>query len=74
MIFESASCTEQARPAFKTRRQEIGYTEELQHFVNCVSGKETLLVSPDEMFGTMKTIFAIEKSLATANAVSLEKI
>ena len=59
--------------AFKTRRQEIGYTEELQHFVNCVSGKETLLVSPDEMFGTMKTIFAIEKSLATANAVSLEK-
>ena len=64
---------------FKTRGQEMGYTEELQHFVNCVSGKETLstpevtVVSPDEMFATMKTIFAIEKSLATANAVSLEK-
>ena len=56
--------------AFKTRRQEIGYTEELQHFVNCVSGKETLLVSPEEMFATMETIFAIERSLATANAVS----
>ena len=58
---------------FKTRGQEMGYAEELKHFVNCVSGKETLLVNPDEMFGTMKTIFAIEKSLATANAVSLEK-
>ena len=58
---------------FKTRGQEMGYAEELKHFVSCVSGKETLLVSPDEMFGTMKTIFAIEKSLATANAISLEQ-
>jgi len=59
--------------AFKTRGQEMGYTEELQHFVNCVSEKETLLTSPNEMFATMKTIFAIEKSLATANVVNLEK-
>jgi predicted dehydrogenase len=51
----------------------MGYAEELKHFVNCVSGKKTLLVNPEEMFGTMKTIFAIEKSLATANAVSLEE-
>jgi predicted dehydrogenase len=58
---------------FKTRGQEMGYVEELKHFISCVAGKETLLVSPEEMFATMKTIFAIEKSLATANAVSLEK-
>jgi len=57
---------------FKTRGQEMGYFEELKHFVSCVSGKETLLVSPEEMFATMKTIFAIEQSLATANTVSLE--
>ena len=57
---------------FKTRGQEMGYTEELRHFVNCVAGKETLLVSPNEMFATMKTIFAIEKSLATASSVSIE--
>ena len=49
----------------------MGYTEELQHFVNCIAGNETMLVSQDEMFATMKTIFAIEKSLATANAVIL---
>ena len=48
-------------------------TGELKHFINCISGKETLLVSFEEMFATMKTIFAIEQSLATANAVSLEK-
>ena len=58
---------------FKTRGQEMGYVEELKHFTNCVAGKETLLVSPEEMFATMKTIFSIEQSLATANAVSLEK-
>ena len=51
----------------------MGYVEELKHFTNCVAGKETLLVSPEEMFATMKTIFAIEQSLATANAVSLDK-
>jgi len=58
---------------FKTRGQEIGYVEELKHFISCVAGKETSLLSPEEMFATMKTIFAIEQSLATANAVSLDK-
>ena len=58
---------------FKTRGQEMGYVEELKHFTNCVAGKETSIVSPEEMFSTMETIFAIERSLATANVVSLEK-
>ena len=58
---------------FKTRGQEMGYNEELKHFTNCVAGKESLIVSPEEMFATMEVIFAIEKSLATSNAVSLEK-
>ena len=55
---------------FKTRGQEMGYTEELMHFTNCVAGRERLLVSSEEMFATMETIFAIERSLATANAVN----
>ena len=58
---------------FKTRGQEMGYTQELNHFTNSVTGKEKLLVSPEEMFATMKTIFAIERSLATANVVKIEK-
>ena len=58
--------------AFKTRGQEMGHTEELKHFVSCVAGKETQLVSPEEMFATMETIFAIECSLSTANVVSVK--
>ena len=73
-ILVLANCTDQARPLlFKTRGQEMGYTEELRHFINCIAGNETPLVSPDEMFATMNSIFAIEKSLTTANAVSLQK-
>lgn len=53
---------------FKTRGQEMGYTEELKHFTNCLSEKETLLVSLEEMFSTMETIFAIERSLSMGKA------
>ena len=59
--------------SFKTVNQEMGYTEELCHFVNCISGKEKQIVKLEEMFATMETIFAIEKSLATANAISINK-
>ena len=58
---------------FKTRTQELGFAEELIHFTNCVLGKEKLLVSYEEIFATMETIFAIERSLATAKAVNNEK-
>ena len=51
----------------------MGYVEELKHFTNCVAGKKTLLFGLEEIFATMETIFAIERSLSTANAVSLEK-
>ncbi len=58
---------------FKTRTQELGFAEELKHFTNCILGKEKLLVSLEEIFVTMEAIFAIERSLATANAVSIKK-
>ena len=56
---------------FKTRSQEMGYAEELKHFVACVAGKETPAVPATEMFATMATIFAIEQALATAQVVTL---
>jgi len=58
--------------SFKTLSQEMGYSEELKHFINCVSGEGKLLVSLEEMFKTMETIFAIEQSLSTANAINLK--
>ena len=57
---------------FKTRNQEMGYLEELKHFTDCVSGKDTVAVPPAEMFATMAVIFAIERALATAQIVSLD--
>ena len=56
--------------SFKTRGQEMGYAQELQHFVDIVAGKEQPVVSADEMFATMDAIFAIERALATGNSVS----
>ena len=54
---------------FKTRGQEMGYSEELRHFVDTVAGKAQPVVGADEMFATMDAIFAIERSLATGNSV-----
>ena len=52
----------------------MGYSEELNHFVNCVAGKEKLLVCPEEIFATMETIFAVEGSLSKANVVSVKGV
>lgn len=57
---------------FKTRSQEMGYLEELKHFVDCVAGKATPEVATTEMFETMKAIFAIERALATAQVIPLD--
>ena len=57
---------------FKTTGQEMGYREELQHFVNCVVSKEEPLVGFVEALSTMETIFAIEQSFATGKLVTCE--
>ena len=55
---------------FKTRGQEMGYVEELRHFVEIVAGKEQPIVSADEMFATMDAIFSIERALATGHSIT----
>lgn len=57
---------------FKTRSQEMGYTEELKNFIECVGGKTQPVVTTIEMFETMKAIFAIERALATAQVIALD--
>ena len=56
---------------FKTRGQEMGYVEELRHFVDCVAGRATPAVALGETFTTMSVIFAIERALATAQVVTV---
>ena len=60
--------------SFKTRDQEMGYTEELTRFLDCVAGKVGTPVSVHELFSTMAAIFAIERSLASAQTISVESI
>jgi predicted dehydrogenase len=56
---------------FKTSGQEMGYTQELKHFVSCAAGDETPTVTLAESFATMDVIFAIERALATATVITL---
>jgi predicted dehydrogenase/threonine dehydrogenase-like Zn-dependent dehydrogenase len=56
---------------FKTSGQEMGYTQELKHFVSCAAGREAPTVTLAENFATMDVIFAIERALATATVITL---
>jgi hypothetical protein len=49
----------------------MGYTEELKAFTDSVSGQSQPALSLDEVFSTMTTIFALERALATAQAVNV---
>jgi predicted dehydrogenase/threonine dehydrogenase-like Zn-dependent dehydrogenase len=66
---ESKSYGSRKTKRYKTTGQEMGYREELQHFVNCVACKEEPLVTFTEALSTMETVFAIEQSLATGKPV-----
>jgi len=57
--------------SFKTSGQEMGYAQELKHFLNCVRGSESPTVSLNESFETMDVIFAIERALATATVITI---
>jgi predicted dehydrogenase/threonine dehydrogenase-like Zn-dependent dehydrogenase len=57
--------------AFKTSSQEMGYVQELENFIACARGVETLKVTLEEQLATMDVIFGIERSLATASVVTL---
>lgn len=56
---------------FKTNSQEMGYAQELKHFVSSVVGNETSKMSLSDAFETMDVIFAIERALATAAIITL---
>ena len=56
---------------FKTRGQQMGYQEELSHFALSVKGQKSISVNLNEAFDTMRTVFAIESSLASGKSISL---
>ncbi len=56
---------------FKTAGQEMGYREELKHFISLFKGEESRTVTLKEAFQTMRAVFAIETSLSTGQAIRL---
>lgn len=56
---------------FKTRSQEMGYTQELKSFIACAKGETATVINLEQNFATMDVIFAIERALATARVETL---
>jgi predicted dehydrogenase/threonine dehydrogenase-like Zn-dependent dehydrogenase len=56
---------------FKTSGQEMGYVQELDHFITCIRGGEVTAPGLNEEFATMDVIFGIERALATASVQTL---
>jgi len=65
-LFSSAG-----KSKLKTNGQEMGYHEELTHFIDCVKGDAQVSVSMDEMLATMEVLFAIEDALSLGDKVDL---
>lgn len=59
------------RAVFKTRGQEMGYAQELRHFVAWVQGREEPRATLDDAFAAMEGVFALERSLAEGRPVTL---
>ena len=56
---------------FKTSSQEMGYRQELEHFVACVQGNQSPATNLAQSFSTMAVIFAIERALSFASVETL---
>ena len=56
---------------FKTSSQEMGYKQELEHFVAVARGVDTPAVNLQNDLDTMGVVFGIETALATSATVSL---
>jgi len=56
---------------FKTFNQEMGYKEELNHFLNVIQGKEKPNLTFEEIYYSTLTVFKINESLSKGKEVNL---
>ena len=59
------------RKTFKTMNQEMGYKQELTHFVKVLEGQIDPRVMPRDIFLSAKAVFAIDKALAISRPVDI---
>jgi len=55
----------------KTANQDMGYQQELQHFINICKGSEQPLLSFNEIMNSTMAAFKIEESLSRGKAIEL---
>jgi len=56
---------------FKTLNQEMGYNEELTHFVNVITGKEFPKIRYEEIYYSTLCVFKINESLYKREAIKI---
>ncbi|MCS7215520.1 MAG: bi-domain-containing oxidoreductase [Thermodesulfovibrio sp.] len=56
---------------FKTMNQEIGYKEELRHFVDVIKGKDKLKLKFEEIYYSTLTTFKINESLSKCKLIQI---
>jgi hypothetical protein len=59
------------RSQFKTRNQQMGYKEELEHFVRVCRGTEEPLLRFEEIYNSTLATFKIGESLGKGIAIPL---
>jgi len=59
------------KQSFKTMSQEMGYREELHHFVDVIRGKVAAQISPEEIFYSTQAVFDINHSLEKGTAINV---
>jgi predicted dehydrogenase/threonine dehydrogenase-like Zn-dependent dehydrogenase len=60
------------RNVFRTANQEIGYKEELQHFIDVIKGNSTLKLLPKEIFFSTLSVFEINNSLRRGVPIEIQ--
>ncbi|MDW7998832.1 MAG: hypothetical protein RMI30_05190, partial [Thermodesulfovibrio sp.] len=56
---------------FKTMNQEIGYKEELRHFVDVIEGKDKPKLKFEEIYYSTLTTFKINESLSKCKVIQI---
>ncbi|HOK03515.1 MAG TPA: hypothetical protein PLD85_13665, partial [Spirochaetota bacterium] len=59
------------RKTFKTFSQEMGYKEELTHFIDIICNERVPLLNPLEIFCSTKATFAINESLKKGSLIKI---
>ncbi|GER94640.1 hypothetical protein A45J_2404 [hot springs metagenome] len=56
---------------FKTLNQEMGYKEELKHFIDVITGKDTPKIQYEEIYYSTLCVFKINESLSKGQVIKI---